>query len=348
MIKPTYLLFFFASLITGTSLFAQTETEPNNKFEQCNSLTFGAHITGTINKANDSDLYCITVSKVSVLNLSVDHITGSAPITVHIFNPDKTYLGVYSASVGSTIDYAMLACGPGTYYFMVYETTKTMSGPTYRLSVTTHDADQYECNNSFTKATKVSATGNTNASIDYDNDEDYYEIDIAQTEQLAVTVNPVPSNIRIGLVLYDASFTKLTEATSSFSGATVSVNKQIQPGKYFVRLRSENISWSATQYRIAFTPAVITTVDDVSDYTLLNIYPNPTRTDLFIRFNNAVAFSSGQIVIYNCLGKQVYAALKPAGQNRFVVKRGALPAGIYLFQFIGEKKRLLKQFVIAD
>lgn len=345
---PNYFFILLTTLFFSASYcFAQTETEPNNKFEQCNPLTFGAFVTGTINKANDSDFYCIQVPNISVLNIAIDQITGNAPITIHVFNPDKTYLGVYSGSAGGTISFSLLACGAGTYYLMVYETSKTMAGPTYRLQLTTNSSDQYECNNSFATATTVANTSPVSASIDYDNDEDYFAVNITQEELLTVTVNPVPLNIRMGLALYDANRNQLAQATGSSGGSNVSVNKQVQPGKYYIRLRSENISWSASLYTFTMAHSVITGVAEAENKTTIRTYPNPTKADLFVQLNNVQLSAYTRIQIYDTNGKLVYAADKPAAGNSFVIKAGMFPAGVYRLLLIGGKKVEVKQFVIA-
>lgn len=344
---PNRFLFFPAALFFSISFcFAQTETEPNNKFEQCNTLTFGSFITGTINKANDSDFFCIQVPNISVLNVAIDQVTGNAPITIHVFNPDKTYRAVYSGSAGGTINSSALACGPGTYYFMIFETSKTMAGPTYRLQLTTHAADQYECNNNFSTSTPISNTTPISASIDYDMDEDNYAVNITQEELLTVTVNPVPSNILMGLNLYDVNGNRLAQASSGWSGNKVSVSKQVQPGKYYIMLRSENISWSASAYTLTTTHAVITAVNENNQQSSIKLYPNPAKTDLFIQFDNAALFAYRRIQIYDAVGKLLYATDKPASTNSITIKTATFPAGTYRLQILGGKKVEVKQFVI--
>ncbi|MEJ8841990.1 T9SS type A sorting domain-containing protein [Lacibacter sp. H375] len=343
-----YLFFFlFVTFFSVNVSSAQTETEPNNKFEQCNQLTFGSSLTGTFNKANDSDFYCIQVPNISALNITIDQVTGNAPVTIHVFNPDKSYLGVSSVSAGGTINFSVLACGAGTYYFMVFESSRTMAGPTYRLGLTTNSADQYECNNTLNTATSIGNSSPISASIDYDNDEDNFTFDITQEELLTVTVNPVPSNVQIGVALYDNTKTKIAETIGSSSGSNVSLNKQIQPGKYYIRLRSQNISWSSSLYTFNMTHSVITSVGENEQRTAIKLYPNPTKSDLFVQFNNAELFSYRRIKIYDANGKLVYSVDKPIAVNSFAIKTAMLPAGVYLLQVIGGKKVEVRQFVIA-
>ncbi|NCU02699.1 MAG: T9SS type A sorting domain-containing protein [Chitinophagaceae bacterium] len=342
------LFFLIALLFAANACIAQTETEPNNKFEQCNSLTFGSFVTGTFNKANDSDFYCIQVPNISVLNITIDQVTGNAPVTLHVFNPDKSYLGVSSVSAGGTINFSLLACGAGTYYFMVYETSKTMAGPTYRLGLTTNSADQYECNNSLNTATSIVTSLPISASIDYDSDEDNFTFDITQEELLTVTVNPVPSNMLLGLALYDHTKTKIAEKSGSFSGSNVSLSKQLQPGKYYIRLRSENISRSSSLYTFNLTHSVITGVGENEQQNRIKLYPNPTKSDLFVQFNNAELFSYRRIQIYDANGKLVYAADKPVAVSSLVINTNIFPSGVYRLQVIGGKKAEVRQFVIAQ
>jgi hypothetical protein len=347
MSKVLSLLFFF-SVFADTECFSQTETEPNNRFDRCNMLTSGTAITGTINVANDSDIYCIQLTEKGVLNILTDQVTGNAPLTMHVFAPDKSYVSVYSGSAGGTLDFDAMACTPGTYYLLVYETSKTMAGPTYRLNVSVTGSDQYECNNSFPVATKISNTTPVNASIDSWNDEDYFEIDIAQAELLTVAVNPVPSNVSMGVVLFDNNRNQLVQGISSFSGNPISINKEIQPGKYFIRLRSENISKSASLYTLTMTHSVITGLPNENRGGVKRIFPNPTRGDLFIEFNNQDVIRFRKLLIYDVKGKLVYSTDKITGMNMFTLRSGTLPPGTYILKLIGNKKTVVDKFIIAQ
>ncbi len=342
------LFHFFFIIVFAVKCFSQSETEPNNRFDKCNMLTSGTAINGTINVANDSDMYCIQLTEKGVLNIITDQVTGNAPLTMHVFAPDKSYVSVYSGSNGGTLDFDAMACGPGTYYLLVYETSKTMAGPTYRLNVTITGSDQYECNNSFATATKISNSTPVNASIDSWNDEDYYEIDITQAELLTVAVNPVPSNVRMGLVLFDNNRNQLVQGTSSFSGNPISINKEIQPGKYFIRLRSENISKSASLYTLSMNHSVITGLPNENREGVKKIYPNPTKGDLFIEFNNQDIFQFKKLLIYDVKGKLVYTTNKLTGANMFTLRSGTLPAGTYILKLISNKKTFIDKFIIVQ
>lgn len=347
MIAKILHLFFFI-VVFGVRCFSQSENEPNNKFENCNILTSGIAINGTINVVNDSDMYCIQVTEKGVLNILANQVTGNAPLTMHVFAPDKSYVSVYSGSAGGTLDFDAMACAPGTYYLLVYETSKTMAGPTYRLNVTITGSDQYECNNSFTTATKISNSTPVNASIDSWNDEDYYEIDITQAELLTVAVNPVPSNIRMGVVLFDNNRNQLVQGISSFSGNPININKEIQPGKYFIRLRSENISKSASLYTLSMNHSVITGLPNENEEGVKKVYPNPTKSDLFIEFNNQDIFRFKKLMIYDVKGKVVFSADKLGGTNIFTLRNGTLPAGTYILKLIGSKKTFVDKFIIVQ
>ena len=348
MISKILSLLFFFTVLSGSECFSQSETEPNNKFDKCNMLTSGAAINGTINVANDSDMYCIQLTEKGVLNILADQVAGNAPLTMHVFAPDKNYVSVYSGSAGGTLDFDAMACSPGTYYFLIYETSKTMAGPTYRLNVTITGSDQYECNNSFSTATKISNSTPVNASIDSWNDEDYFEIDITQAELLTVAINPVPSNVRMGVVLFDNNRNQLVQGTSSFSGNPISINKEIQTGKYFIRLRSENISKSASLYTLSMNHSVITGLPNENKEGVKRIFPNPTRGDLFIEFSNQDIFRFRKLLIYDIKGKLVYSTDKLTGVNMFTLTSGTLPPGTYVLKLIDDKKTVVDKFIIAQ
>jgi hypothetical protein len=339
---------FFFSILSATECFSQSETEPNNKFDKCNVLTAGTAINGTINVANDSDIYCIQVTEKSVLNMFVDQVTGNAPMTMHVLAPDLSYLGVSSGSAGGTLDLDVMACNPGTYYFLIYETSKTRAGPTYRLNVSITGCDQYECNNSFSSATKISNSTPVSASIDRSFDEDYFEININQAELLTVAVNPVPSNISMDVVLFDNNHNQIAKKTSSYSGSPVSINKEVQAGKYFIRLRSQDLSRSASLYTLSLNHSVITGLPNENREGVKRIFPNPTRGDLFIEFSNQDVFRFRKLLIYDVKGKLVYSTDKLTGVNMFTLKSGTLPPGTYVLKLIDDKKTVVDKFIIAQ
>lgn len=325
--------FYFLLLLIPASLpcFSQNETEPNNKFEQCNTLTPGVHVTGSMNKAGDSDIYCIQVPKINVLNLVIDQVSPSAAFTVHIFNPDKSYLGVAGGTFGGTISFSPMACEGGTFYILVFESSKTMSGPSYRLNVTLSDCDIYECNNTFQTATKIPGLGPVNASIDSENDEDYFEINLSEPGIFTANVNPVPTGVKMGLALYDANKNQLTNNSSSSSGTPVSINKQINAGKHYVRLRSENISSSASLYSLFMNHSVTTPVSSFAGIdSSITVFPNPVKNDLYVRLSNVQLQSQRTTIsLYNQNGSLIFSEQYKAGVTLFHIKTNNLPKGTY-------------------
>ncbi|PKV63770.1 putative secreted protein (Por secretion system target) [Polaribacter sp. Hel1_33_96] len=80
--------------------------------------------------------------------------------------------------------------------------------------------------------------------------------------------------------------------------------------------------------------SIASTVD--SEYTLVTLYPNPTKDFLFINgIENPV-----NINIYNLLGKEVMSAMT---SNKVAVK--SLPNGVYLIRIKDGLKETIKKFI---
>jgi len=126
-------------------LIAQSESEPNNDFEQANTISFDQPVNGAISTVGDRDYFRVEISEPGVLIARLKNIPAGRTYEVTIYNADQQEL---TDDFGSDTDPAYadrLRCTPGVYYISVNENGDNNSSPDlYELTVSFDVSDAYE------------------------------------------------------------------------------------------------------------------------------------------------------------------------------------------------------------
>jgi hypothetical protein len=121
----------------------------------------------------------------------------------------------------------------------------------------------------------------------------------------------------------------------------------------FDTTNSIDVVWSRSGSAIATTPnpnrgftnAVFTTnlsVDDVSFYDEVVIYPNPTSSELYIKSKRKLS----KITIYNQTGALVKTINDIADSNEIKLKVDDLPKSLYIFELQGDSEKTWKKVIV--
>ncbi|PKL83317.1 MAG: hypothetical protein CVV24_05695 [Ignavibacteriae bacterium HGW-Ignavibacteriae-3] len=236
-------LFF---LINGRNYYA--ETEPNNTYQQANTLGLNASDSGALNDASQSlaadwdDWWKITLSSDGSLYISLNSSAG-LDVDLFIFDINGTSQIASGSRYGTSESVYHTALKAGTYYIRAYKysgtgtytiTSKFTAAP---YSNDSEPNDTYQT--SITLALNSQSTGHIkyyqSGSTDW---EDWWKVVIPADGSFRVVTESDSADI--DLSIYDINGT-----TSIVSASTYGLTEQIQfnslmPGTYFVRVYGYN------------------------------------------------------------------------------------------------------------
>ncbi|MFK7946700.1 MAG: pre-peptidase C-terminal domain-containing protein, partial [Saprospiraceae bacterium] len=243
-----FICLFIAISIT-TSIYAQTEIEPNDNFSQAQTVATGT-IQASINPDYDKDYFKITIPRAGVLTVDVTNVGSNIPLYVGLYDQNQNLLDATWASSGGNISFEELVNSAGIYYFQFRSNSTSSSARSnpqlHNITFGLDTSDVYEWNNDFASATEMSYDTTIQGQIRSRGDEDFYKVTIPKSGVLTASINNVGSNIPLYLGLYDQN-QNLLDATWASSGGNISFEELVNSaGIYYFKIRSNSTSSSAS------------------------------------------------------------------------------------------------------
>lgn len=113
--------------------------------------------------------------------------------------------------------------------------------------------DSYEPNNSFSQAAAISP-GTIKATIEPDNDEDYYKLSLSSADSFQLNYGlEVPSIITAEVSLFSSSQSLMDYVRADTAGQSLAGHINISSGDYYVRIRSVDFSSSDSDYTLSIS-----------------------------------------------------------------------------------------------
>jgi hypothetical protein len=122
---------------------------------------------------------------------------------------------------------------------------------------------------------------------------------------------------------------------SPIVGATDSFYVATQPGNYSVQITD---SFGCNR----LSNGVFVSVDEISEQTLIAIYPNPTTSSSILQLN--AQLKDAEVVIYDMLGKEIVR--KKLTGNRMEIEKGSLESGVYFVRVSTEERQYVQKIII--
>jgi hypothetical protein len=334
-------------ILTSSTVFAQTEVEPNNSTSTATSM--GTTAFGSINPSGDNDYFSFQVNQPGILSMSVTNVPANLALTIHMLDPDlEQWVTISSLVGGNSVGFSYNACKLGKYYIRIFQPQGNFSASQYQVNASLDLSDAYECNNSFTEAKTITLTQQVTAYINSEGDRDYYKMVMPGTGQLTLSIPTLPSNMRMVISVFD-SLENLVKKTTvpSVSGTPVTLVTVVTAGKHFIKIEDDNYNQSTTAYKLnsSFTfPTAVTNLERFGD--LINISPNPSTGSFWVNFSSVQHLQRTEMNLYNSSGELVYTT---NNFNRQVMKieKDDLPAGIYLLKLSFKEGVINKKIVIV-
>ena len=245
-------------LTINVSFVAQvTEVEPNDTFATAQAIAGASIATGYFNALDDYDYYTFQVNSTGTFFASISHSTGRS--NIYLYNNQFTQLA-YSGGVNGGINHTVAwSLTPGTYYVMVRSRNAGDLVEPYMLSLSgtvlgTDSPDAYEENDSFATAQLISNSGPIEGYLDTWNDNDYFRFVVTDRGTFYTAISH-PTG-RSNVYLLNDQFAQLTYS-GGVNGATAhTIAWSLDPGTYYVQVRSRSVSDLNTAYSLAFSGTV--------------------------------------------------------------------------------------------
>ncbi|HFA50178.1 MAG TPA: T9SS type A sorting domain-containing protein [Bacteroidetes bacterium] len=227
-------------------------------------------------------------------------------------------------------------CDLGKHYFYFRDGTGNdfNSSEQYRFSVTFtpfSSVDLCECNNSFSSACPIGICDTVLAVISpwfndfnpFIEDEDFYQIELAGSEEVNVNISLVSPNIRICVNIYNSSQV-LIDNFSGNIGQALNFNF-IPPndGIYYFKITDCNDNFdSQNQYELTIGCNLISSTNDLEIDKTVQLSPNPFNDQFSIQSEHPIQ----NLQVFNAIGNQIFFH-EGAGFNE--IKTDDWQSGIY-------------------
>ncbi len=224
---------YAAALTVGPPLIDLNE--PNDNLADATPVIGGDMVSAIIEPDGDLDFYTFTLAEemLAVIHLYAE---GYSDLDSEIRLLDSDSVSIASSDVGYSggDEEIVEVLAAGTYYVVAgYWLDVRASTGAYAISFGFYH-DYNEENNSFETATEVALGDTLEASIEVDDDLDYYTFDIPFTSTVTIDmlINGY-SDLDAELVLYDAEFNELADNDACCSGADEQIVSILAPGTYY-------------------------------------------------------------------------------------------------------------------
>lgn len=245
---------------TFTNELKANDTEPNNSFLEASSAENNKTITGHLgfvdsNNATDkSDWYKLDILEDGKLKL-VAVPESNLSIIMYLYGDDGTTIIINTdtwPSRGQTVSIEK-ALMPGTYYLNIYKYNGSGSYTLTNTFTNELKANDTEPNNSFLDASStennITITGHLGFTNPKDTTDksDWYKFVVAEDGKLKFVAIPDPT-LSIIMYLYGDDGVTLINNTDTWpnKGQTVSLEKSLMPGTYYLNIINYNGSGSYT------------------------------------------------------------------------------------------------------
>jgi hypothetical protein len=226
-------------MISGVN--ASAETEPNNNYNNANTIGFDSPVAGTISQSGDVDWFTLTTNVIGDLKVTQTEWPPFIETRITIHGPNNSSLAQNNP---------VTSAAPGTYYIKVWSANEGSSTTPYKFSAalkqaaTGNDIDGGKDSASgavpITIGTAVSDTIAPSKETAGKQDVDWYTLTTDVIGDLTVTQTEWPPFIETRIAIYGPNDPALAQNNPV---------KNAAPGTYYIKVWSANDGSSIDPYK---------------------------------------------------------------------------------------------------
>ena len=220
------------------------ESEPNNAYQQANTLNLNSSDSGSLNEAtqtqnaDNEDWWKVTLALDGTL-YTESNASSNLDIDIYIYDVNGSNIIATGSRYGSKEYANFLALKAGSYFIRTYRSSGSGSYTILTKFTAAPYSNDSEPNDSYQTAQILALNSQSSGHIKYYSDgstdfDDYWKVNLAYDGSL--TVNTVSDSADIDLYIYDVNGTNIIRSSSAY-GLTETIKfENLMPGTYFVRV----------------------------------------------------------------------------------------------------------------
>lgn len=236
------IIFLSIILISGivSSVFAGTESEPNNLLGLSNSVNIGETFTGTIGTAGDVDFYKVSLSTPGRITCSVVNPPSNLRMKLHLYNRHADYMWQRNSAINDGDNVFLISdiIDPGIYFIKLEDIDRDASDQQYNFEIEFISVDDpNEPNNEIGEAVALDGNDVTGTIFDK-NDKDFFSIYAKKDDVLDMTTTS-PFSMTSYLELYNSNMDYMwVRDHAENPGDLLNLEHTVeQDGVYYIRIR---------------------------------------------------------------------------------------------------------------
>lgn len=215
-------------------------------------------IRGTFHQSEDQDWFVMYIEQEGTLKVRTFSDTNRMDLELLLQQGTENPLIFDWGSNGESEYSGPIEVKPGKYYIRVRNYHSAPVAGYYFLNIEYKQAfqDPNEPNNKSYQATPLVENIVYQGVMDEETDEDWFTFTVKQESAVHVNLTNIPEDRMMSLKLYDSSQTQLSIDVNMLGHDKIEIEKQLQPGKYYIRL-SANQAFNYQMYQLEVESHVI-------------------------------------------------------------------------------------------
>ncbi|SHK63154.1 PPC domain-containing protein, partial [Paramaledivibacter caminithermalis] len=230
------------------------EVEPNDSFSKADRFYDDDTVGGKIQSSGDEDYYKIKFDKSGLANFWLGYVPKTEDYKLYLYDYDHNRIG-RSVSGGNGVQELIpeFPVESGKYYYVRikgdsssdYDNSQYYHLRAKLVSEIDEEGDEYEPNDSFDDATRLS--GNYNkiyATLHNEDDDDYYRIRVGENSTVTIDLTNIPRGENYKLKLYDSDHDRIAYSNES-GNEDEQIIETVDSGTYYIRVYPYKDSYDA-------------------------------------------------------------------------------------------------------
>lgn len=270
--------------LRSTGSFDRYENESNDSFSRADRFYDDDTVGGKIQSSGDEDYYKVKFSRDGAANFWLGFVPDDEDYELYVY--DDNYDRIAKSTSGGNGDQELIEMHPvegGRYYYVKvegYRDDDYDSSHYYHLRAkwyegeSPNEGDEYEPNDTFDDATRLS--GDTNriyATLHNEDDDDFYRIVLSDKSKLTIDLESIPSGENYKLKLYNSDRDRIGYSNNS-GNDDEQIIQTVDSGIYYIKIYPNGDSYDSDDtYRLEIN------IEDASEEQPDKYEPNNSIDD---------------------------------------------------------------------
>lgn len=243
------------------------EQENNNAMSNATEIKNDDDMYGTISYSGDIDWYKVKFTSSGVANFWLGQVPSGCNYQLELYNASgRNLAGSYNGN-GEQELIPFYEVNANTLYYIKVYSASGYSSSQYKLRTKWYPfPDDYESNDSFSEATRLSNGISRYANINHPEDVDFYKFTLSKRSYVEVNLSNIPSGCWYDMDIYNVANENGLIARANKSGRSKQWQRILPSGTYYVKIYShQKNTYAEGNYKISLDVGNISTMQVPGD-----------------------------------------------------------------------------------